>query len=283
MQSLSAVQTCSGAYGQFRKRWLNGALSQQSSIKMPAMSPLMTEGTIARWNKQEGDAFVQGDVLVQIQLELDTFNVEAQSSGIMGKILSPDGTRNVPVEQVIALVAQDATALGQIHNDQLNLSSPSIYISVDSPSVSPKSIPTANTDFLSPGYFALALSSPRTPTKVPRTPTQGAYALTVVSGLAVKAARVRPRLLRLGALSSKGDLLISCPSPRCPSSAAIPSPFRTQLQEDVATTPLPSTPLTAKWPGSAILRSALVSQALSNKSYIPRSPAPVCFEGTILS
>ena len=74
---------------------------------MPAMSPSMTEGTIARWNKQEGDEFVQGDVLVQIvsfvflcavatfltsdnhhqQLDLATFDVEAHSSGTLGKIL----------------------------------------------------------------------------------------------------------------------------------------------------------------------------------------------------
>jgi len=147
-------------------------------------------------------------------------------------------------------VAQDATELGQIQNGQFNLSSPSIYVSVDSPSASPK-ITMANMGLLSPGHCALSLCSPRTPTKVPRTPTLGGYAMT--GGLPAKAARVRPWL----ALSSRRDLS-PCPSPRYPSSASVPSPFRTQLQEDVATTPLPSTPLTAKWPGSAILRSALV-------------------------
>ena len=159
----------------------------------------------------------------------------------------------MPVEQIIALVAQDATELGQIQNGQFNLSSPSIYVSVDSPSASPK-ITMATTGFLSPGHSALTLSSPRTPTKA-RTPTMGGYAMTVVGGLPAKAARARPWL----ALSSRRDLS-PCPSPRYPSSASVPSPFRTQLQEDVATTPLPSTPLTAKWPGSAILRSALVSR-----------------------
>jgi len=81
---------------------------------MPAMSPLMTEGTITCWKIKEGDAFAPGDVLLQIESEIATIDVEAHSPGILGKILLPDGTTNVPVEQVIALVAKDLSELAAL-------------------------------------------------------------------------------------------------------------------------------------------------------------------------
>lgn len=71
---------------------------------MPAMSPFMTAGTITRWKKKEGEAFVAGDVLLQIESDIAMVDVEAESAGILGKILLPDGTKDIPVEQVIALV-----------------------------------------------------------------------------------------------------------------------------------------------------------------------------------
>jgi len=81
---------------------------------MPAMSPWMTEGTITCWKIKEGDAFAPGDVLLQIESEIASIDVEAHSPGILGKILLPDGTTNVPVEQVIALVAKDMSELAAL-------------------------------------------------------------------------------------------------------------------------------------------------------------------------
>ncbi|KAG6865678.1 hypothetical protein C0991_000448 [Blastosporella zonata] len=74
---------------------------------MPAMSPFMTTGTITRWKKKEGEAFAAGDVLLQIEYDIAMIDVEAETSGVLGKILLPDGSQNVPVEQVIALVVND--------------------------------------------------------------------------------------------------------------------------------------------------------------------------------
>ncbi|KAJ6497234.1 single hybrid motif-containing protein [Mycena vitilis] len=76
------------------------------AILMPSVSPFMTQGTIARWVKKEGDAFHAGDVLLEIESEYHTIRVEAQNPGVLGKILSPDGSTNVPVEQVIALATK---------------------------------------------------------------------------------------------------------------------------------------------------------------------------------
>lgn len=102
----------------------------QLGIMMPAMSPLMTEGTVTRWRKKEGDAFFPGDVLLQIESDIAMIDVQAENAGIITKILVsaaplilhclvryrltlrranqiPDGTTNVPVEQVIALVERN--------------------------------------------------------------------------------------------------------------------------------------------------------------------------------
>lgn len=87
---------------------------------MPAMSPLMTEGTITRWRKKEGEAFVAGDVLLQIESDIAMIDVEAYAPGILGKILMPDGTTNVLVEEVIALVATNPQELAQLLTSDLD-------------------------------------------------------------------------------------------------------------------------------------------------------------------
>ncbi|KAJ6606365.1 single hybrid motif-containing protein [Mycena vulgaris] len=88
--------------------------SVRRAIMMPAMSPFMTEGTIRRWAKKEGETFHAGDILLQIESDYTTINVEAQIPGIIGKILRPDGSTNVPVEQVIALVARSPQELARL-------------------------------------------------------------------------------------------------------------------------------------------------------------------------
>lgn len=54
---------------------------------MPAMSPTMTSGTISRWNKQPGEAFEAGEVLLEIETDKASIEVEAQDAGVMGKVL----------------------------------------------------------------------------------------------------------------------------------------------------------------------------------------------------
>jgi pyruvate/2-oxoglutarate dehydrogenase complex dihydrolipoamide acyltransferase (E2) component len=98
---------------QAKKRLLHQSVTRQAII-MPAMSPFMTEGTITRWRKKEGEAFSAGDVLLQIQSDVATVDVEAESPGILGKILLPDGSTNVPIEKVIALVVKDDKELANL-------------------------------------------------------------------------------------------------------------------------------------------------------------------------
>ncbi|TRZ69367.1 MAG: pyruvate dehydrogenase complex dihydrolipoamide acetyltransferase [Rhodocyclaceae bacterium] len=77
-----------------------------AEILMPAVSPSMTEGGIARWLKREGDPVKAGEPLVEIETDKAVVEYEAQGDGILGRILVPDGSPNVKVDQVIALLFQ---------------------------------------------------------------------------------------------------------------------------------------------------------------------------------
>ena len=76
-------------------------------LKMPALSPTMEEGTLARWLKQEGDSIVAGDIIAEIETDKATMEFEAVDEGTLGKILVPEGTENVKVGTVIATIAGD--------------------------------------------------------------------------------------------------------------------------------------------------------------------------------
>ncbi|MGE4529218.1 MAG: biotin/lipoyl-containing protein, partial [Rhodospirillaceae bacterium] len=83
-------------------------------ILMPALSPTMTEGTLAKWNVKEGDAVSSGDVLAEIETDKATMELEAVDEGTIGKILVPAGSSGVAVNTPIALLleeGEDASAL----------------------------------------------------------------------------------------------------------------------------------------------------------------------------
>ncbi len=73
-------------------------------ILMPALSPTMTEGNLAKWLKREGDEVHSGDVLAEIETDKATMEVEAVDDGRVGRILVPEGTQGVKVNQPIALL-----------------------------------------------------------------------------------------------------------------------------------------------------------------------------------
>ncbi|HTI02701.1 MAG TPA: pyruvate dehydrogenase complex dihydrolipoamide acetyltransferase [Acidisoma sp.] len=77
------------------------------NILMPALSPTMTEGTLARWLKKEGEAVKAGDVIAEIETDKATMEVEAVDEGILGKILVADGTEAVKVNAPIAILVQE--------------------------------------------------------------------------------------------------------------------------------------------------------------------------------
>lgn len=76
-------------------------------ILMPALSPTMTEGNLARWLKSEGDTIKAGDVIAEIETDKATMEVEAVDEGVLKKILIQQGTENVPVNSVIAVLLEE--------------------------------------------------------------------------------------------------------------------------------------------------------------------------------
>ncbi|MGO4705222.1 pyruvate dehydrogenase complex dihydrolipoamide acetyltransferase [Microvirga sp. 2MCAF38] len=75
------------------------------NILMPALSPTMEKGNLAKWLKKEGDTIKSGDVIAEIETDKATMEVEAVDEGVLAKIVVPEGSADVPVNQLIALIA----------------------------------------------------------------------------------------------------------------------------------------------------------------------------------
>jgi pyruvate dehydrogenase E2 component (dihydrolipoamide acetyltransferase) len=75
------------------------------NILMPALSPTMEKGNLAKWLKKEGDTVKSGDIIAEIETDKATMEVEAVDEGTIAKIVVPEGTTDVPVNQVIAVLA----------------------------------------------------------------------------------------------------------------------------------------------------------------------------------
>ena len=77
------------------------------NLLMPALSPTMEKGNLAKWLKKEGEAVKTGDVIAEIETDKATMEYEAVDDGVMAKIVVPEGTSDVPVNQLIAVLAQE--------------------------------------------------------------------------------------------------------------------------------------------------------------------------------
>ncbi len=85
------------------------------NILMPALSPTMEKGNLAKWLKKEGDAVKSGDVIAEIETDKATMEVEAVDDGTLAKIVVPEGTQDVAVNDIIAVLAgegEDVKAAG---------------------------------------------------------------------------------------------------------------------------------------------------------------------------
>src|SRR5258708_4314058 len=85
------------------------------NILMPALSPTMEKGNLAKWLKKEGEKVKPGDVIAEIETDKATMEVEAVDEGTLARIVVPEGSTDVPVNQLIAVLAgegEDAKAAG---------------------------------------------------------------------------------------------------------------------------------------------------------------------------
>src|SRR5262245_53625124 len=106
-----------------------------TNVLMPALSPTMEQGKLAKWLKREGDAVRSGDVLVEIETDKATMEVEAADDGTLAKILVPDGTENVAVNTPIAVIAAEGENAALADAQQ----SPSVH---PPPETRPQPLPT---------------------------------------------------------------------------------------------------------------------------------------------
>ncbi|KMS63856.1 biotin/lipoyl-containing protein, partial [Sphingobium baderi] len=87
------------------------------TIQMPALSPTMEEGTLAKWLVKEGDAVSSGDLLAEIETDKATMEFEAVDEGTIAKILVAEGTEGVKVGAVIAILAEEGEDVAQAAKD----------------------------------------------------------------------------------------------------------------------------------------------------------------------
>ena len=83
-------------------------------LKMPALSPTMEEGTLAKWLKNEGDEITAGDIIAEIETDKATMEFEAVDEGTLAKVLVAEGTENVAVGTVIAMLAEEGEDAGDV-------------------------------------------------------------------------------------------------------------------------------------------------------------------------
>src|SRR3954471_23187747 len=76
-------------------------------IRMPALSPTMTEGNLARWLKKEGDEVHAGDIIAEIETDKATMEYEAVDEGRIGKIIVPEGAQGTRISEPIAVLLEE--------------------------------------------------------------------------------------------------------------------------------------------------------------------------------
>ncbi len=94
------------------------------NITMPALSPTMTEGNLAKWHKAEGDKVEAGDVIAEIETDKATMEVEAVDEGVLGKILVAEGTEGVAVNVVIAVLVEEGESADDISSAVISNEAP---------------------------------------------------------------------------------------------------------------------------------------------------------------
>ena len=94
------------------------------NILMPALSPTMTHGTLAKWIKKEGEEVASGEVIAEIETDKATMEIEAVEEGKLAKILVDEGTENIPVNKVIALLLEEDEDVSSLENSDVISSLP---------------------------------------------------------------------------------------------------------------------------------------------------------------
>lgn len=117
-----------------------------AEIKMPALSPTMEEGTLAKWLVKEGDRVSSGDILAEIETDKATMEFEAVDEGVISAILVPEGSDGVKVGTVIAMIAgEDEDAVAEpAAKAEIAVAAPAAVAAEELPAIQPASTPVKN-------------------------------------------------------------------------------------------------------------------------------------------
>ena len=211
-------------------------------ITMPALSPTMTEGTLAKWFKNEGDPIAAGDVIAEIETDKATMELESIEDGSLGRIVVPEGTEGVAVNAVIGLILAEG-------EDQAALDSADIPAA---PAAPPPAEPVAAAP--TPAPAAQVQPAPATPVvAMASAQTDSGSGRTIASPLARRMAAQAG--LDLAAISGSGpkgrivkadiDLALAAGTAEAPSAAVaqlapVPAPA-SQIEPGAAYTEIPTT------------------------------------------
>jgi pyruvate dehydrogenase E2 component (dihydrolipoamide acetyltransferase) len=190
-----------------------------TNILMPALSPTMTEGTLARWLKKEGEAVRAGDVIAEIETDKATMEVEAVDEGVLGKILVADGTAGVKVNDPIAVLVDEGEAVP------------------DAAASAPKPVAAA-ASASAPEPVKAAASAPATPTPAVNGHAHGeerifasplARRMAQQAGIALsslKGSGPNGRIVKADIEAARGGAAsVAAPAPVAPKPAAAPAPL----------------------------------------------------------
>ncbi|KTE77889.1 pyruvate dehydrogenase complex dihydrolipoamide acetyltransferase [Sphingopyxis sp. A083] len=224
-------------------------------LKMPALSPTMEEGTLAKWLVKEGDSVQSGDLLAEIETDKATMEFEAVDEGTIAQILIPEGTDNVKVGTVIAVIASEDEDAGSAKV---------------APTPAPAPAPAAKADPAPAPAAAPAATPAPAPTAAPAPAAQGER---------IKASPLAKRIaadkgIDLAALTGSGpggrivkaDLEGAAASTAAPASAAAPSPAP-------AAAPAPAQPFETDIPHSteklSNMRKTIARRLTQSKQEVP--------------
>jgi pyruvate dehydrogenase E2 component (dihydrolipoamide acetyltransferase) len=221
-------------------------------ILMPALSPTMTEGKLARWLKREGDAIAAGEVLAEIETDKATMEVEAVDEGILGRILVAEGTEGVAVNTPIALLlaeGEDASAL-----DRAAATAPAL---APAPAPAPAPVPAA-------APLPAARPAPARPAGTRLFASPLARRLAAQAGLdlaQITGSGPHGRIV-------KADVEAAAPAPKAaPAMAAVPAAVAVPATRPVAAAALPAAGYTEV--ANSTMRKVIAQRLQASKRDIP--------------
>jgi pyruvate dehydrogenase E2 component (dihydrolipoamide acetyltransferase) len=233
-------------------------------ITMPALSPTMTEGTLAKWLVGEGDNVQSGDVIAEIETDKATMEVEAVDEGVIGRILVSEGSEGVPINSVIALLLEDGEDAAAM--DGMDTAAPS------APSSAPEPTPSAPAPTLSAPTPPAPVAAPVAPVATPQ-PAAASGGRVFASPLARRMASQAG--LDLGAVAGSGpsgrivkrdvEAALAAPAQAAPAlAAAVASPTAPAVTAEAS----PFEPAFELEPAST-MRKVIAQRLTESKQTVP--------------